>query len=206
MSQQHSTLPGVSEIVRAGSSYSRIIRVAPEISMNNAKVLERATVGLSVWLIGGSTVSSLANPADPSPQSADSHIVQGARAAHGKSAAPEVPVRVAFTSYGTHLQPILNAINATPEQRKQIADVMEEFRPKIEPLKIKYKETQSQFLSAIMSGRPAEDIMLRQEDMNALYARIINEYCAMHLKVRRLLNADQNERYEKYRSQQGWLR
>ena len=117
-----------------------------------------------------------------------------------------LPAKVSVSTYGSHLEPILAAISASPDQRKQIAEVMEDFRPKIEPLKVKYKEIQTQFLSSLTSGGRSEDLMLKQEEMNELYARIVNEYCAMHLKVRRLLNEEQCERYEKYRQQQGWLR
>jgi Spy/CpxP family protein refolding chaperone len=115
-------------------------------------------------------------------------------------------VSVGTTPFGRHLEPILKAVNANPQQRKQITELMEEFRPKVVPLKEKYKETQVQFLSAMETGRSPEEIMLKQVEMNGLYARIINEYCAMHLKVRKLLTPSQCVSYEKYRSSQGWLR
>jgi len=122
------------------------------------------------------------------------------------------PVRVASAStigttpYGSHLEPILKAVSANATQRKEITDLVEEFRPKVEPLKQMYKDTQNQFLSAMETGRPPEELMLKQQEMNGLYGRIVNEYCAMHLKVRKLLSPTQCEQYEKYRSQQGWLR
>jgi hypothetical protein len=107
-------------------------------------------------------------------------------------------------TFGSHLEPILKVIEAKPEQRKQITEILEDFRPKIQPLKVKFKTVQEQFLTSMTSGRPAEEIMLKQEEMNEIYGRIVNEYCAMHLKMRRCMNPTQCARYEKYRLQQGW--
>jgi len=118
-------------------------------------------------------------------------------------ALPAPNVKLSST-YGSHLVPILQAIDATPDQRKQITDVVEEFRPKIQPMKSKYKEVQSEFLSAMMSGRAPEELMNKQEEMNELYSRIVNEYCLMNLRVRKLLNPSQFQKYEQYRKKQGW--
>jgi hypothetical protein len=112
--------------------------------------------------------------------------------------------KVATTSYGSHLVPILLAIHATPDQKKQISEIVEDFRPKIQPLKLKYKEAQSGFLSAMVSARAPEEVMLKQSELNELYIRIVNEYCVMNLRIRKLLNASQCQKYEEYRSRQGW--
>jgi hypothetical protein len=48
--------------------------------------------------------------------------------------------------FGYHLQPILEAIKASPEQRKKITAIVEELRPTIEPLRKKFKEKQTSFL------------------------------------------------------------
>jgi hypothetical protein len=56
----------------------------------------------------------------------------------------------------------------------------------------------------MIKGRSAEELMLKQEEMNALYGRIVNEYCAMQLKIRKLLNPKQYQEYEQYRIKQGW--
>ena len=98
----------------------------------------------------------------------------------------------------------MKAIQASPEQRKQITEIFEDFRPKVQPLKTKYKEAQQQFLNAMMNGRPSEEIMLKQQEMNSLYSRIVDQYCAMHLRVRKLLSPSQTEQYEQYRTKQGW--
>src|ERR1700676_5522856 len=79
-------------------------------------------------------------------------------------------------AYGSHLEPILKAIDATAQQRKQITEILENFRPKIQPLKVKYKTVQEQFLTSMTNSRPAEEIMLKQEEMNEIYGRILNEY------------------------------
>jgi hypothetical protein len=106
--------------------------------------------------------------------------------------------------FGSHLEPILKAIQASPDQRKQITEVFEDFRPKIQPLKAKYKEAQSQFLNAMVTGQSSEEIMLKQQDLNALYSRIVDQYCALHLRVRKVLTPNQIDAYEQYRAKQGW--
>jgi hypothetical protein len=108
------------------------------------------------------------------------------------------------STYGSHLLPILQAINATPEQRKQIGQVVEDFRPKIQPLKVKYKEAQADFLHAMVSARAPEEVMLKQSELNELYGRIVNEYCVMNLHIRKLLKPAQCQKYEEYRAKQGW--
>jgi Spy/CpxP family protein refolding chaperone len=106
--------------------------------------------------------------------------------------------------YGSHLEPILKTVTATVEQRKQITLVVEDFRPRIEPLQVKWKEKQSQFLNTMTTGRPAEEIMVKQNELNELYSQISNEYFMMHLKIRKVLTPAQCEKYESYRRRQGW--
>jgi Spy/CpxP family protein refolding chaperone len=108
--------------------------------------------------------------------------------------------------YGHHLEPILETISATPQQRKQITDIMQDFRPHIEPLQQKYREKQKQFLATMTGSRPAEEVMVRQTELNELYSQISNEYFVMHLKIRRLLTEDQCVKYEGYRRKQGWVK
>jgi hypothetical protein len=107
-------------------------------------------------------------------------------------------------SYGSHVEPILKTIAATAEQRKQITSIVEDFRPRIEPLQLKWKEKQTQFLIVMTSGHPAEEIMVKQTELNELYSQITNEYFVMHLKIRKLLTPSQCEKYETYRRKQGW--
>jgi Spy/CpxP family protein refolding chaperone len=108
--------------------------------------------------------------------------------------------------YGSHLEPILQTISATPQQRKQITEIMQDFRPHIEPLQIKYREKQRQFLATMTSARPAEEVMVKQTELNELYSQISTEYCVMHLKIRKLLSEDQCVKYENYRRNQGWVK
>jgi len=108
--------------------------------------------------------------------------------------------------YGSHLEPILKCVNATPEQRAKITAILKEFRPKIEPIMIEFREKRDQFLAAITSGKSAEDIMLKQDEVGQLRSHITNEYCVMHLKVRQCLNAEQVTAYEQYRHSQGWVK
>jgi Spy/CpxP family protein refolding chaperone len=126
------------------------------------------------------------------------------KAAPAVTGTPSNAASLANEKYGKHLEPILNAIQATPDQRKQITEVFEDFRPKIQPLKAKYKEAQSQFLNAMMTGKSSEEIMLKQQDMNALYSRVVDQYCALHLRMRKLLTPNQIDAYEQYRTKQGW--
>jgi peptidoglycan hydrolase CwlO-like protein len=120
------------------------------------------------------------------------------------TATPTNAASLANVKFGSHLEPILKAIQATPDQSKQITEVFEDFRPKIQPLKAKYKEAQSQFLNAMVTGQSSEEIMLKQQDLNALYSRIVDQYCALHLRVRKVLTPNQIDAYEQYRAKQGW--
>jgi hypothetical protein len=140
--------------------------------------------------------------------SASSSSVSASAASSSQNAASltaPMPSHMRLSStYGSHLLPILAAINATPEQRKQIGQIVEDFRPKIQPLKVKYKETQTEFLQAMISARAPEELMLKQGELTELYGRIVNEYCVMNLHIRKLLKPAQCQKYEEYRAKQGW--
>lgn len=120
------------------------------------------------------------------------------------ASSPSTPADKYSTRYGSHLEPILQAIRASSDQRKKITDMVEENRPKIEPLRQKYREKQKQFLAAMMSGSSAEDIMAKQEELSSLDGQIVNAYCVLNLKVRKVLTSDQIPLYEAYRMKQGW--
>jgi Spy/CpxP family protein refolding chaperone len=111
-----------------------------------------------------------------------------------------------YGQYGSHLEPILKTINATPDQRIKISALVNEFKPKIEPSLIKYRETRDQFLQCMITGKASEDIMSKQDEMNQLSSQINSQYMMMNLKVRRLLKPDQVEPYENYRRKQGWVK
>lgn len=111
-----------------------------------------------------------------------------------------------YGQYGSHLEPILKTINATPDQRVKISAVVNEFKPKIEPSLTKYRETRDQFLQCMITGKASEDIMSKQDEMNQLSSQINSQYMMMNLKVRKLLRPDQVEPYENYRRKQGWAK
>ena len=108
--------------------------------------------------------------------------------------------------YGSHLVPILKAINATPDQTAKIKAIMEQFRPSIQPVMVSYHAKRDEFLQAIMTGKSAEDIMDKQCQMNELFDKITNEYCVMNLKVRKLLTPKQCGELQAYRKSQGWVK
>ncbi len=111
-----------------------------------------------------------------------------------------------YGQYGSHLEPILKSINASPDQRDKISAVVNEFKPKIEPSIIKYREKRDQFLQSMITGKASEDIMSKQDEMNQLSSQINSQYMVMNLKVRKLLKPDQVEPYENYRKKQGWVK
>jgi len=111
-----------------------------------------------------------------------------------------------YGQYGSHLEPILKTINASPDQRVKISALVNEFKPKIEPSIVKYREKRDQFLQSMISGKASEDIMSKQDEMNQLSSQINSQYMVMNLKVRRLLTPDQVEPYENYRKKQGWVK
>ncbi|CAN5474547.1 hypothetical protein BH10CYA1_BH10CYA1_50050 [soil metagenome] len=111
-----------------------------------------------------------------------------------------------YGQYGSHLEPILKTINASPDQRDKISAVVNEFKPKIEPSIVKYHEKRDQFLQSMVSGKASEDIMSKQDEMNQLSSQINSQYMVMNLKVRKLLKPDQVEPYENYRKKQGWVK
>lgn len=106
--------------------------------------------------------------------------------------------------YGSHLQAILEAVNATREQRTSITAIVEQFRPKIDPLRQSYQQKKAEFLNALTTGTPAEQILSRQNDLSQLYSDISCQYCQMSLEVRKQLNPDQVVLYENYKLKQGW--
>lgn len=106
--------------------------------------------------------------------------------------------------FGYHLQPILEAIKATPDQRKKISAIVEELRPTIEPLRKKFKEKQTAFLNGMTKGVAAEDLLVAQSELGQIRSEMNAQYMIMRLKVRKLLQGDQITAYQKYMSSQGW--
>lgn len=106
--------------------------------------------------------------------------------------------------YGSHLNPILEKICATPDQRKRLAGIVESYKPKIEPLRAEYKQKSKEFINDIISGQPAEVIMARQGELNNLHGVISTQYSLMRLEIRRMLSPQQCKLFEEYRLSQGW--
>gem|GEM_PF-2858273 len=120
---------------------------------------------------------------------------------------PSPPADKQFAQpYGSHLQPILERIQASPEQRRKISEIVSNYRPKIDPLRQEYREKSKEFIEFIIEGKPAEVIMARQGELNNLYGVIVTEYSMMSLEIRRNLSPAQCRQFEQYRKQQGWKR
>jgi len=146
---------------------------------------------LAVWAAAIVSCPALGDP-QPAPQPAPGDQDKSSRVAQFKAA------------YGSHLEPILAKIGASPEQRKQITAIVLEYKPKIEPLRVEYKQKSQEFLNFIVTGMPAEKVMARQGELNKLYSVIVSQYSLMRLEIRRYLTSDQCRLFEQYRAQQGW--
>jgi hypothetical protein len=108
------------------------------------------------------------------------------------------------TPYGSHLEPILQKIGASQDQRKRISAIVQSYRPKIEPLRVEYRAKSKEFIEYIIEGKPAELIMARQGELNNIYGVITTDYSLMRLEIRRSLTPQQCKEFEEYRAQQGW--
>jgi Spy/CpxP family protein refolding chaperone len=117
---------------------------------------------------------------------------------------PGIDTSMGRHPYGYHLKRILIKINARPPQQEKIGAIVESHRPKLEPLREEYRQKSEEFLTLICTGKPAEVVMSRQNELNQLHNEIINEYCLMRLEIRRLLDANQWELFQDYSRQQGW--
>jgi len=106
--------------------------------------------------------------------------------------------------YGSHLGPILQNIGASSDQRKAIGRIVENYEPKIEPLRQEYKQKSAEFIDYIVTGKSAGVIMARQGELNNLYGVIVTEYSLMRMEIRRLLTPQQCRLFEEYRARQGW--
>jgi hypothetical protein len=108
--------------------------------------------------------------------------------------------------YGYHLQPILDKINASSDQRVRITKVVVVYRSTIQPLRDQYKEKQQDFIGSMISGSAAETIMSKQVELGHLSSEITSKYCLMKLEIRRLLNPQQILLFESYGREHGWNR
>lgn len=108
--------------------------------------------------------------------------------------------------YGSHLEPILVKIAATPDQRKNITAVFLSYKPKLQPLRDQYNVKRDEFLKSLCDGKDAAVVMSQQVELGRLYSDITSQYTFMRLDIRRYLSPNQIVLFEQYRKQQGWNR
>lgn len=106
--------------------------------------------------------------------------------------------------YGFYLNPILEHIHASSDQREKITVILATYKPKIEPLRVEYRSKNAELLNKIAHGDRPETIMDIQTHLGHLYSEIIVDYCRMSLEVRKVLNPDQVVLYEEFKRKQGW--
>jgi hypothetical protein len=107
--------------------------------------------------------------------------------------------------YGYYLEPILEKIKATPDQRKRITKIVFSYKAKIQPLRDQYKQTKQEFWDGMLNGHPAETVMTKEIEMSHLESDIVSKYCLMRLEIRKNLKTDQIIVFEQYCRQQGWM-
>ncbi len=106
--------------------------------------------------------------------------------------------------YGYYLKPILERIQANPDQSAKITAILESYRGRIDPLKTEYMHKNQEFLTNLSHGDDSAAIMNQQIQLGRIYSDITLYYCQMSLEVRRVLSPDQIVRYEEFKRQQGW--
>ncbi len=127
------------------------------------------------------------------------HIPVGADEAKPANDGSEKP-------YGYYTPFILDAVKANEDQRKKITAIVEELRPTIEPLRKKFKEKQSVFLTGMSTGASAEDLLCAQRELGQIRGEINDHYLLMRLRVRKLLDPNQQNLYDDFLSKQGWIK
>ncbi|MCC7530545.1 MAG: hypothetical protein IT342_18620 [Candidatus Melainabacteria bacterium] len=108
--------------------------------------------------------------------------------------------------YGYYLKPILEAVKANDDQRKKITQIVEDLRPTIEPLRKKFREKQSMFLSGMAKGISAEDLLCAQSELGQIRGEINDQYLLMRLRVRKLLQPAQIVAYDDFLAHKGWIK
>ena len=107
-------------------------------------------------------------------------------------------------TYGSHLVPILNTVNATSEQRQRITEIFVSHKPKIEPLKQEYRQKSQEFIDCIVSGKPSELVMYEQSELNRLHGQIASQYSLIQLEIRKVLTPQQWKMFQEYKQKEGW--
>ncbi|MBX9569757.1 MAG: hypothetical protein K2X77_12745 [Candidatus Obscuribacterales bacterium] len=116
------------------------------------------------------------------------------------------PVAAFNKPYGYYLNPMLDHIQADPDQRAKITVILQNYRGRLEPLRNEYNAKRQEFLTNVVKGVSSDVIMAQQIKIGHLYEEITSHYCQMSLEVRRLLKDDQIVRYEEFKRQRGWTR
>ncbi len=106
--------------------------------------------------------------------------------------------------YGYYLKPILERIQANPDQSAKITAILQSYRSRIEPLKSEYVHKNQEFLNNLSRGEDSARIMNEQIQLGHIYSDITLYYCQMSLEVRKVLSPEQIVRYEEFKRQQGW--
>jgi Spy/CpxP family protein refolding chaperone len=106
--------------------------------------------------------------------------------------------------YGYHLEPILQKINASADQRTKIVSVVQSYKSKIQPLRDEYKGKRQEFIAVMTGGGAAETIMAKQMELSHLASEITSKYTLMRLEIRRMLTPQQILQFEDYARQHGW--
>jgi Spy/CpxP family protein refolding chaperone len=149
---------------------------------------------LTAILIAAATLPSIAAPKTPSTG-----------AAPDSKSNPVSKNGIDVTKpYGYHLQPILDKINASAEQREKITQVVMSYKATIQPLREQYKGKQQDFIGSMISGGAAETIMSKQVELGHLSSEITSKYCLMRLEIRRHLTPQQILQFESYGREHGW--
>lgn len=122
------------------------------------------------------------------------------------SSQSKAPPNAFSKPYGYYLNPMLDHIQASSDQRTKITVIVQNYRGSIEPLRLEYNARQQDFLSNVVKGQPSAQIMEQQMRLSQMYEEITSHYCRMSLEVRRVLNPDQIVRYEEFKRKRGWTR
>ena len=106
--------------------------------------------------------------------------------------------------YGSHLEPILSKIKASPDQRTKITQIVQSYKSRIQPLRDEYKLKRDEFIKYMVGGSTAELIMSKQLELGHLSSDMSSKYTLMRLEIRRLLSPEQVLLFEQYAREHGW--
>lgn len=174
--------------------------------LNNSLVRITTIFALSIRICPQADVFAQA-PASRAPESGTSPAkitpqTESNNSALGSKNVP--PLQKHSGAFGSHLKPLLLHLKTTTDQTNKITGIMDSYRDKIEPLRLRYRLVSKAFLDAMIKGSSSQEIMEHQMELARLNSDISNQYCLMSLEIRRCLSDKQVVQYEEYRQQQGW--